>query len=263
MKLLPRAPSSLEAANRKVDFMSEYHCKICDKRFKKFSIFEGHFAFNAKCRSTNCLFMQCFVCREEFSHFTSLKYHLQRHSLSNVCKRIPWESIEVKSAEAYHFGNQSQNERLVWHSNGQVKRSHQINGNKAVTEISINTNKVAGDISIKQVIISDQLNGNKISEISKVNKSRKKLGRQCPVCKLYICGLKKFGRIKFIYFLNETLTTFPSHLGIHMRVHTDGTFKCDICNIRFTKNSLVSHNTRFHPDLVTSKRLLHAYSDSG
>lgn len=70
----------LSTAGKNVHFQYTYRCRICRKSFKKFIIFEGHFAFNAKCRAKGGLFMQCFICGETFHHLAVLKYHLRRHN---------------------------------------------------------------------------------------------------------------------------------------------------------------------------------------
>lgn len=56
-----------------------FHCKVCDKTFKKFVLFEGHFDFSDKCREKYGTILHCYVCSKEFQHSASLKYHLQQH----------------------------------------------------------------------------------------------------------------------------------------------------------------------------------------
>lgn len=64
----------------------KYRCDYCDKIFKKFVLFEGHFDFNAKCREKHSCFLQCYVCLQEFRHSAALKYHLQQHTTRYVNK---------------------------------------------------------------------------------------------------------------------------------------------------------------------------------
>lgn len=61
----------------------KYHCKVCDKIFTKFIIFEGHFDFNDKCRAKHTNFLQCYICLRDFLHLATLKYHLSQHKLHN------------------------------------------------------------------------------------------------------------------------------------------------------------------------------------
>lgn len=66
----------------------KYHCKICDIKFKKFVLFEGHFDFNAKCREKHSCFLECYICSQEFRHSAALKYHLQQHRHQHTTKYV-------------------------------------------------------------------------------------------------------------------------------------------------------------------------------
>lgn len=74
--------SLLKTKSEKLEFHSSYRCGICKKSYKKFIIFEGHFAFNARCREKYGFFLQCYICSQSFSHLAVLKYHLRRHHIN-------------------------------------------------------------------------------------------------------------------------------------------------------------------------------------
>lgn len=97
-----------KAKVRRSDFASTYPCRACKTKFKKFILFEGHFAFNEKCRAKNGLFMQCYVCRLKFHHLSVLKYHLRRHTRSSNlnCQR----SLRIKSDVNEHKVSLSKND---------------------------------------------------------------------------------------------------------------------------------------------------------
>lgn len=74
--------TSVPKTSKKLDFHSKYRCRICKKSYKKFIIFEGHFAFNAKCRARYGWLLQCYICTKTYSHLAVLKYHLGRHHIN-------------------------------------------------------------------------------------------------------------------------------------------------------------------------------------
>lgn len=61
-----------------------FYCKICDKTFKKFVLFEGHFEFNEKCREKHNSFIQCYLCSQQFRHLAALKYHVHQHPIQRI-----------------------------------------------------------------------------------------------------------------------------------------------------------------------------------
>lgn len=73
----------------------KYHCSVCDKLFKKFIIFEGHFDFNEKCRAKGA-FLQCYICSQEFRHLATLKYHISQHASKFVFKVPQVPKITLK-----------------------------------------------------------------------------------------------------------------------------------------------------------------------
>lgn len=81
--------SVVNTGNRSANCKTEYRCLICEKTFKKFIIFEGHFTFNNKCRAKYGWLMQCYICGEIFRHLAELKYHIQKH---NVIKPSKFDS---------------------------------------------------------------------------------------------------------------------------------------------------------------------------
>lgn len=60
---------------------SSYRCTVCKISFKKFHIYEGHFAFNVLCRAKNGWFIQCYVCGQNFRYSAELKYHIGQHKI--------------------------------------------------------------------------------------------------------------------------------------------------------------------------------------
>lgn len=70
-----------------MDSVSQYYCHVCCKTFKKFIIFEGHLAFNNKCRENLDSYMQCYLCRNKYNNFAALKYHLRSHKNGSSEKR--------------------------------------------------------------------------------------------------------------------------------------------------------------------------------
>lgn len=71
----------------------KYHCNICDNKFKKFILFEGHFDFNAKCREEHGCLLQCYICSQEFQHSAALKYHFEKHAKNSAKKITPVPQI--------------------------------------------------------------------------------------------------------------------------------------------------------------------------
>lgn len=135
--------------SKNVDFESTYRCRICDKSFRKFIIFEGHFAFNAKCRAKYGWFLQCYVCGETFRHLAVLKYHIRRHVNKNNCfKRSGLQSIDGstnnpnrESHNGFNCNICQRNFRtnfylsnhMVSHSTKPITKKSQINGNHGNT----------------------------------------------------------------------------------------------------------------------------------
>lgn len=66
---------------KNVNFKPTYRCKVCKNSFKKFLIFEGHFAFNVMCRAKNGWIIQCYVCGQKFRYLSELKYHMGLHKI--------------------------------------------------------------------------------------------------------------------------------------------------------------------------------------
>lgn len=83
--------------------------------------------------------------------------------------------------------------------------------------------------------------------------------QHCPVCKLPCYDEGRLSKLKFVdkvkgkcSIQNEILFT-EEHAKVHL-----GNIKCDICNIRFTKASLISHYKRSHPNVPKEDRILKA-----
>lgn len=168
---------------KNVHLQSAYHCRICKRSFKKFIIFEGHFAFNAKCRSECGWYMQCYVCGETFNHLAVLKYHLRRHNL-NKTKEFIRKRSESVDRTIIHQNNECHtgidcficqrsfrkkiylNEHLVWHSKNANTLESPINGDvpemaqSSFQQQTFNTDKTektdktaTGNVSIDIVIM--------------------------------------------------------------------------------------------------------------
>lgn len=140
----------LKTANKNVNFESTYPCRICLKKFKKFIYFEGHFAFNAKCRAKCGWFLQCYICGAVFQHLAVLKYHLRRHiNKGNELKRTRLQNrtnginsatfnqksnLHECSICQRNFGRRSYlMEHMVTHSKKPITKKSEINGDHGST----------------------------------------------------------------------------------------------------------------------------------
>lgn len=73
----------------------KFHCKICNRSFKKFVLFEGHFESNIECREKHQPFIQCYICFELFRNYSALKYHIYQHTVNRVKRLIPVKKRQV------------------------------------------------------------------------------------------------------------------------------------------------------------------------
>lgn len=83
------------------------------------------------------------------------------------------------------------------------------------------------------------------------------LEHHCPVCKLPCNDEDRLSKLKFVDKVKRKCSIIFLFPDEHAKVHL-GNIKCDICNIRFTKASLISHYKRFHPNVPKEDRILKA-----
>lgn len=117
---------------KNVNYESAYRCRICEKTFRKFIIFEGHFAFNAKCRAKNGWLHQCYICGEAFHHLALVKYHLRRHVNKNRTTNDQHkESLDVFNCnicQRKFITNFYLKNHMVLHSKKSITKKPQTNG---------------------------------------------------------------------------------------------------------------------------------------
>ncbi len=77
----------------------------------------------------------------------------------------------------------------------------------------------------------------------------------CPICKVKFSSPSYLGKeILFSIFVSILSNDFFFQIYFsisdqHMKVHTNGNVKCEICNIRFTTASLIHHQRMAHSKL--------------
>lgn len=192
----------------------KYHCKICDTKFKKFVLFEGHFDFNAKCREKHSCFLECYICSQEFRHSAALKYHLQQHiqHTTKYVNKIPkiriipkitlkkqWnfkiippvqvdeetkdDRLECKICRKSYRSIFYLEQHLIMHQKKRLIRSRGANIN--------GISKYVPNVQIKSTIASNvQRNRNLLKPLK---------SHQCSVCKVHVGGGERMGNTSFLF----------------------------------------------------------------
>ncbi|XP_037029546.1 zinc finger protein 521-like isoform X2 [Bradysia coprophila] len=230
----------------------KFYCKICNKIFKKFVLFEGHFDFSDECRDKQKSFIECYICNKNFRTSAALKYHIQQHTIKRAknvtsMKKPQVAKIVRKPVIPKITLKKQWNFKVEPHGVGVdaknvVPKSPQLEckicGNKFqnllhLAQHSTEHEKKEGHASSPQTV---QENGKRKSEdIESVTsapitttKSSVKLHRnQCSVCKIVL----RHGGARLVR---------------HMQIHVDGKHKCNVCNIKFSQVSLFWHKKYFH-----------------
>lgn len=76
----------------------------------------------------------------------------------------------------------------------------------------------------------------------------------CPICKVRLSSSSHLGNF-ISKCVAQALVLFPILFSIsdaHMQVHINGNVRCEVCQIRFTPNSLIHHRKVFHPEFTVS-----------
>lgn len=76
--------------------------------------------------------------------------------------------------------------------------------------------------------------------------------RKCTICKIHCQNKKRLGKIAFDLVFEPKFLTKNYFSDEHMKVH-EGDLQCEICKIKFTRNSLPHHWKLSHPSLFKSK----------
>lgn len=91
----------------------------------------------------------------------------------------------------------------------------------------------------------------------------------CPICKVRLSSSAQLGNfsIKMCNTGSGVISNFIAISEAHMQVHIIGDVRCEVCQIRFTPNSLIHHRKAFHPDFrvpasVIAKRKVRQYDNS-
>ncbi|KAG4079188.1 hypothetical protein HA402_015844 [Bradysia odoriphaga] len=222
----------------------KFYCKICNKNFKKFVLFEGHFDFSDECRDKQKLFIECYICNKNFRTSAALKYHIQQHKRAKnvtLIKKPQVAKIVRKPVIPKITLKKQWNFKVAPHGvdvdvKNVVPKHPQLEckicGNKFqsllhLAQHSTEHEKKEGHTSGSQ---TTQTNGKSedIESVSSVPVPAAKLHRnQCSVCKIVL----RHGGARLVR---------------HMQLHIDGKYKCDVCNIKFSQVSLAWHQKVFH-----------------
>ncbi|KAJ6643702.1 Zinc finger protein [Pseudolycoriella hygida] len=274
--------SVLKTDMKNMKFDSSYPCATCEKSFKKFIIFEGHFAFNAKCRRNSGSFMQCYICGNKFRHLAVLKYHLRRHVKNKTTSLRP---------------------KIVRVANG--KSSPRIGFNCNICRKRFRTKAYLSEHKTKHSKVENKYPSNADTQVDIVN-SKTSPSFECNICKMD-CLEKtalarhmndhKFGEVECnfcsIRFTKKSLTiharevhpgadfgdvcreidsstissqreqlqrpkecreTLPTenHRVQHEKVHT-GEIECKICRVKVSQLSMELHQRQIHANVSVDK----------
>lgn len=197
----------------------KYYCNVCDKKFKKFIIFEGHFDFNEKCRAKHSAFLQCYICLQEFRHLATLKYHLRQHNFSNIqhqskfVNKIPkitlkkqWNFKVFSPVQENKNGKENESihnikcrickksfrsiiyleQHLLIHSKKRLTRNKRINKNARSKLISISR------VRNKKI---------RLKTIHSIVKRKRTTSQnfQCKICRMYTSSSPRLGKIDCLF----------------------------------------------------------------
>lgn len=250
----------------------KYYCKGCDKAFKKFIFYEGHVDYNDKCRAKHKSFLQCYVCKEEYRHLATLKYHLQQHSTNYVYKKqhlkmtikINHENNKWKGDESIPNKMQCKifeesfrtnfKRHLITHSKNRLTENVSINKNTTSKQICLQGSvqgKIVKSTSpssarglIQPTTVSTMHLKTSAASSGSVSKTKSSRRYQCKLCKVICSSATRFGKNNFnlslltIKFCCKNVIRF---LAVHLKLHTEGKYECKICKIKFSRLSLAYH----------------------